>query len=59
MLSKFHTSFFSKTYLREKLGPRLLCLFELKDSREAFSCSLSDQRSKDHCRRRLWSQMYL
>ena len=52
MLSKFHTSFFSKTYLREKLGPRLLCLFELKDNSEAFSCSISNQRSKDHCRRR-------
>ena len=59
MLSKFYTflhlhfyTFFSKTYLRDKLGPRLLCLFELKDSGEAFCCSPSDQRSKDHCRRR-------
>ena len=48
MLSKFHTSSFSKTDLRNNLGPRLLCLFELKDSREAFCCSPSDQRSKDH-----------
>ena len=32
MLSKFHTSFFPKTYLRDNLGPRLLCLFEVKDS---------------------------
>ena len=44
--------FFSKTYLRDKVGPRLLCLFELKDSGEAFFCSHSDQRSKDHYRRR-------
>ena len=32
MLSKFHALFFSKTYLRDNLGPRLLCLFEVKDS---------------------------
>ena len=49
MLSKFYTSFFSKTYLRDKLGPRLFCLFELRDSGEAFCCSHWDQRSKDHC----------
>ena len=48
MLSKFYTLFFWKTYLRSKLGPRLLCLFELKDSGEAFCCSPSDQRTKDH-----------
>ena len=59
MLSKFHASFFSKTYLHDNLGPRLLCLFELKDNGEGFCCSLSDQRSKDHCRWRYWSQMYL
>ena len=52
ILSKFYTSFFWKTYLCDKLDPRLLCLFELKDSGEAFCCSPSDQRSKDHCRRR-------
>ena len=52
ILSKFYTSFFSKTYLHENLGPRLLCLFELNDSGEAFCCCPSDQRSKDHCRRR-------
>ena len=52
MLSKCHTLFFSKTYLRDNLGPRLLCLFELKDSSQAFCCSPSDERSKDHCRRR-------
>ena len=52
MLSKFYTSFFAKTYLRDNLGPRLLCLFEFKDSGEAFCCSLSDQRSKNHCRRK-------
>ena len=51
MLYKFHTLYFSKTYLHDNFGPRLLCLFELKDSGEAF-CSPSDQRSKDHCRRR-------
>ena len=45
MLSKFHASFFSKTYVRENLGPRLLRLFELKDSGEALCCRLSDQRS--------------
>ena len=52
MLSKFHTSLFSKTYLRDNLSLRVLCLFELKESGEAFCCSPSDQRSKDHCRRR-------
>ena len=52
MLSKFHTLLFSKTYLRDNLAPRLLCLFELKDSGEAFCFSPSDQRSKDHCHRR-------
>ena len=52
ILSKFYTSLFSKTYLRDKLGSRLLGLFELKDSGEAFCCSPSDQRNKDHCRRR-------
>ena len=55
ILSKFHTSFFSKPYLRDNLGPRLLWLFELKDSSEAFCCSPSDQRSKNHCRRRYCS----
>ena len=58
MLSKFDTLFFSKNYPRDNLGPRLLCLFKLKDSGEAFCCSPSDQRSKDHCRRRQWSQMF-
>ena len=51
MQSKFHR-FFSKTYLGDNLGPRLLCLFQLKDSSEGFCYSPSDQRSKDHCRRR-------
>ena len=52
MLSKFHTLLFSKTYLCDNLGPRLLCLFELKDSSEGFCFSSADQRSKDHCHRR-------
>ena len=52
ILSKFHTSFFSKTYLRDNLRPRLLCLFEFKQSGEAFCSSPSDQTSKDHCHRR-------
>ena len=51
MQSKFHR-FFSKTYLGDNLGPRLLCLFQFKDSGEGFCYSPSDQRSKDHCRRR-------
>ena len=46
MLPKFYTSFFSRTYLRDNLGPRLLCLFKLKDSNEAFCCSPSDQKAK-------------
>ena len=36
MLSRFYTSFFSKTYLPDNVGPRPLCLFELKDNDEAF-----------------------
>ena len=52
MLSKLHILFFSKTYLRDNLDPRLLYLFEIKDSGGTFCCSLSDQRSKDHCLRR-------
>ena len=52
MLSKFHTSLFSTTNLRDSLGPRLLWFFELKDSSKTFCCSPADQRSKDHCRRR-------
>ena len=50
MQSKFHR-FFSKTYLGDNLGPRLLCLFQFKDSGEGFCYSPSDQRSKDHCRK--------
>ena len=46
----FH--FFSKTYLRSNLDPKLLHLFDLKDSGEAFCCNLSDQTGKDHCHRR-------
>ena len=53
MLSKFLTLFFfSKTYLRGNLGPRLLWLFELNGTGKAFCCSPSYQGSKDHCRRR-------
>ena len=52
MVSKFYTSVFSKRYLRDNLGSRLLCLFDLKDSGEAFCYSPLDQRSKDHCRSR-------
>ena len=50
MLSKFHTSFFSKTCLLENLAPRVLCLFELKVglslSKKFFFICLNDRSSK-------------
>ena len=50
MLSKFHTSFFSKTCLLENLAPRVLCLFELKvglsPSKKVFFICFNDRSSK-------------
>ena len=46
MLSKFYTSFFSKTYLHDNLGPRLLCLFELNNNGEAFAAVLQIKEAK-------------
>ena len=53
MLSKFYTflhlhfyTFFSKTYLRDKLGPRLLCLSNLRTVVKLFAAVLQIKEAK-------------
>ena len=46
MLPKFHISFFSKTYLRSNVDPKLLYLFDFKDSGEAFAAMRQIKQAK-------------